>query len=152
MARVGLSLLERIVRQDRAVILVAVTAIVLLTGVYTISGVGMNMSALELTRMARPIGVAMNMEMVVDWTFSYAALIFIMWWVMMIAMMTPSAAPTLLLFAALRRSGSQVQSASADTGKFLAGYLLAWAAFSIFAACTMGIADERARFDPDADH
>ncbi len=30
-------------------------------------------------------------------------LVFAMWWVMMIAMMVPSAAPTILLFASIKR-------------------------------------------------
>lgn len=120
-------------RNERAVILASVAAIVALAGAYTVLGVGMDMSALDMTRMARRIGSPMQMQMVVDWTFYFAALIFLMWWIMMIAMMTPSAAPTLLLFAALRRHGDHAQGASLDTGKFLAGYLLAWAGFSVAA-------------------
>ncbi len=120
-------------RNERAVILASVAAIVVLAGAYTVLGVGMDMSALDMTRMARRIGSPMQMQMVIDWNSYFAALIFLMWWIMMIAMMTPSAAPTLLLFAALRRHGDHAQSASLDTGKFLAGYLLAWAGFSVAA-------------------
>ena len=125
---------ERLARNDGAVVIGAVTIIVLLSGAYTFWGVGMQMSAVDMTRMARPIGAPMAMGGPADWTLAYGGLIFLMWWIMMIAMMTPSAAPTLLLFAALRRNGGQNQNPSADAGKFLAGYLIAWGAFSLAAA------------------
>jgi predicted metal-binding membrane protein len=129
-----ISLVERVARNERAVILASVAAIVALAGAYTVLGVGMDMSAIDMTSMARRIGSPMQMDMVTDWTFSFAALICLMWWIMMITMMTPTAAPTLFLFSALRRHGDHAQSASLDTGKFLAGYLLAWAGFSVVAA------------------
>ena len=71
------------------------------------------------------------------WTPSYAALILVMWIVMMIAMMLPSAAPAILLAAALTRQaqgspgqGSRGQSA---VWLFALGYLAVWSAFSVFA-------------------
>jgi predicted metal-binding membrane protein len=129
----NISLVERIARNERTVILASVAAIVALAGAYTVFGVGMEMSALDMTRLARRIESPMQMQVVIDWTSYFSALIFLMWWIMMIAMMTPSAAPTLLLFAALRRHGEYAQSVSLDTGKFLGGYLLAWAGFSVAA-------------------
>jgi len=120
-------------RNERAVILASVAAIVVLAGTYTVMGVGMDMSAFDMMRMSRWIGSPVQMQMVIDWTSYFAVLTFLMWWIMMIAMMTPSAAPTLLLFAALRRHGDHTQSASLDTGLFLVGYLLAWAGFSLAA-------------------
>jgi predicted metal-binding membrane protein len=55
-----------------------------------------------------------------------------MWWVMMVAMMLPSAAPMILLYArAAAGHSSRFEPASAS---FLAGYLLAWGAFSLGAA------------------
>jgi predicted metal-binding membrane protein len=56
-----------------------------------------------------------------------------MWWIMMIAMMTPSAAPTILLFARVHRhsaTGAQAAGGAAPTGWFAAGYLAAWLVFS----------------------
>jgi predicted metal-binding membrane protein len=87
----------------------------------------MNMSALEMTGMARPIGAPMQMV----WTPAYAGLIALMWWVMMIAMMTPSAAPTLLLFTALKRHGADRGNTAFHSLLFLLGYLLIWALFSL---------------------
>jgi len=65
------------------------------------------------------------------WTPGYAAAMFAMWAVMMAAMMVPSAAPTLFLFAALRRHAGG--PAARDTALFVAGYVLAWTAFSVAA-------------------
>jgi len=127
------SLPEWLARHDQSVVLVCTALIVASAAIYTISGVGMKMSALDMTRMAGPIGKPMPMEMDQVWNGTYAALIFLMWWVMMIAMMTPSAAPALLLFAAVKRLGPEAATAPLMTGCFLGGYLIAWAAFSLAA-------------------
>lgn len=128
------SALERTLRNDRMIVLGAVIAVSGLALIYTLAGVGMNMSALEMTRMARPIGQPMTMAAVAVWTPSYAVLMFLMWWIMMIAMMTPSAAPTLLLYAALKRqSPRDGHRAIPLSWVFLTGYLIAWAAFSAIA-------------------
>jgi predicted metal-binding membrane protein len=137
-----------VARKERAVIIASVAAIVALAGAYTFLGVGMDMSALDMTRMAQWIGSPIQRQMVTGWTFYIAAVVFLMWWIMMIAMMTPSAAPTLLLFAALRRHGDHAQSASLDTGKFLAGYLMAWAGFSIVATAAQWVAQRNGLVSP----
>ncbi len=126
-------LAQRLVRRDKAIVLVCTALIVAGAAFYTVGGVGMNLSALEMTRMAAPVGEPMSMGMERAWTGTYATLIFLMWWVMMIAMMTPSAAPTLLLFAALKRLGPEGASGSLLSGFFLFGYLVAWAVFSLAA-------------------
>lgn len=125
---------ERLAARDRWIVATAVALIVLLTALYTVYGVGMTMSALEMTRMARPIGAPMQMGAPPVWTAGYALLIFLMWWVMMVAMMTPSAAPMLLLFTALKRRGPEAAQAVPFSLLFLGGYLLAWAGFSAVAA------------------
>ena len=124
---------ERVMARDTLVVTVAVLTIVLLAGLYTVNGVGMDMSALDMTRMAGPIGEPMIMGAAQTWTWGYALLIVLMWWVMMIAMMTPSAAPTLLLYTALKRHGSERASATALSLLFLSGYLLIWGGFSLLA-------------------
>ena len=63
-------------------------------------GAGMDMSAIEMTRMAGMDGWMMQPAV---WTPGYALLMVSMWWVMMVAMMLPSAAPMLLLFARVNR-------------------------------------------------
>ena len=120
--------------RDTWVVAGSVFAIVLMAGLYTITGVGMNMSALDMTMMAGPIGNPMAMGGSQPWSIGYTLLVFMMWWVMMIAMMTPSAAPTLLLYTALKRHGSERASATKLSLIFLAGYLLIWGGFSLLAA------------------
>ncbi len=124
---------ERLARNDQLVVLGAVALVVLLSGLYTVFGIGMDMTAVEMTRMARPIGEPMAMGSVKPWTAGYAMLVFVMWWVMMIAMMTPSAAPVLLLYTAIKRAGAQAGSAPLLSLLFLSGYLLVWAFFSAIA-------------------
>jgi len=79
----------------------------------------------------------------ITWTPGYALVLFSMWWLMMIAMMLPSAAPMVLLHAAVTRKGlaradDAGQSApshrlrSAATA-FFAGYLVMWGVFSLVA-------------------
>lgn len=121
---------ERLVRQDQRIVAFAAVLIALLAGIYTYFGVGMNMTALEMTRMAQPIGEPMSMGVQPVWTGKYVVLIFLMWWIMMIAMMIPSAAPMLLLYTALKRMGSEGDRAVPLSFLFLFGYLVAWAFFS----------------------
>lgn len=126
--------IERILRKDKFVVSSAVSVIVLLTGVYTVMGVGMDMSALEMTRIAGNNGMRLGMDTPVVWAPGYMALLFVMWLFMMIAMMTPSAAPTLLLFTALKRHGTDRMRAPLYCAVFLAGYILIWALFSMIAS------------------
>lgn len=66
-----------------------------------------------------------------EWTWGYGLAMLAMWTVMMAAMMVPSAAPAILLFAALRHHAGR--SAALPVGLFVAGYLLAWTVFSVVA-------------------
>ncbi|MCC7413143.1 MAG: DUF2182 domain-containing protein [Gammaproteobacteria bacterium] len=70
----------------------------------------------------------------VPWQPVHYLLTFAMWVVMMAAMMAPGVAPTVFLFAAMRRgrSGARLYL---DSSAFVAGYLVSWAAFS--AAATL---------------
>ncbi|WP_170409569.1 DUF2182 domain-containing protein [Ruegeria atlantica] len=124
---------ERLMRRERVIVLSGVSLIVLISAWYTIAGVGMNMTAAEMTRMAGPIGEPMQMGATPLWDLQYAILIFLMWWVMMIAMMTPSAAPAVLLYTAIKRAGPEKDKAARFSFCFLAGYLTAWAFFSLVA-------------------
>ena len=163
------------------VVSVSLLLVVVLSGIYTFLGIGMNMSALDMTRMSgvfsmpdastsmkmdmdgkmgmsmpsedmsadgnAPKDMGQNqsmmqvddqaaMQMQSSWSFNTTILMFAMWWLMMIAMMVPSAAPTLLLFHALKKLGSEAQRALPQTYLFLIGYLCAWAFFSV-AACLL---------------
>jgi predicted metal-binding membrane protein len=114
--------LEYLLRRDRLVVAVGLAVVVALAWVYLATGAGMD------TDMAD-----MAMVMPMPWSPFYAALVFVMWFVMMIAMMVPSAAPTVLLFATIRRRQKASVSPSAEAWIFFGGYLLIWAGFSLVA-------------------
>ncbi|MFL6745138.1 MAG: DUF2182 domain-containing protein [Sphingomicrobium sp.] len=69
------------------------------------------------------------------------AVVALMWAAMMVAMMTPSAAPTVLLYARVHRSADP--NARPPTMAFVSGYLLCWVAFAAVAAA-LQLALERA--------
>lgn len=122
--------LEAAARRDRLIVIGALTFVIALSWAYILSGAGMGMSALDMTRMSRS-GMAMMTPAV--WTPSYAVLMFFMWWVMMLAMMLPSAAPMVLLFAALNRKQREGGHPHVATSTFVLGYLTSWAGFSLIA-------------------
>lgn len=123
-------LLEAMLRRDRWVLAGALIVILALAWGWLVAGAGMEMSALEMTRMAGMDGWLMRPAV---WTPSYAALIATMWSVMMVAMMLPSAAPMLLFFARIHRRSAAARMPALPTALFAAGYLLAWGGFSIAA-------------------
>jgi predicted metal-binding membrane protein len=145
------AMLEAVLKRDRIVVVTALTAVIALSWAYLLAGAGMGMSAVEMTRMSQ-LGMArgmsegaitgMAMMTPAVWTLGYAVLMFFMWWLMMIAMMLPSAAPMVLLHAAVTRK----ERARADNGPnapshrllsatttFISGYLFIWGAFSLVA-------------------
>jgi predicted metal-binding membrane protein len=124
------SALESALRSDRILIMTGLGLVVLAAATYTILGIGMDLSALTMTRMAVAMpGMAMKQA---NWSLSYGLVVFFMWWVMMIAMMVPSAAPMVLIHAATGRK-QQVPKPLAATMLFLAGYLAIWAAYALLA-------------------
>ncbi len=125
------SAIERAVKRDRTIVLVALTAVVVLSWIYVLSGAGMGMSAFEMTRISD--GGAMGMMMPAEWSLEYAGVMFLMWWVMMIAMMLPSATPMVLLFAMMNRKQREKGNSYVPTALFASAYLVVWAFFSIVA-------------------
>ena len=136
--------LSTVLEKDNLIVYLSILLIIIITGVYTIFGIGMPMSAIEMTKMSGIFSIpssmdmdmnmgSNNMNMDMGLSFSMAISMFFMWWLMMIAMMTPSAAPTLLLFHNLKRIGSERKRALSYTYFFLSGYLIVWALFSLIA-------------------
>lgn len=68
-----------------------------------------------------------------QWDWFHLALLFAMWAVMMIGMMLPSAAPTLLLYAAVARKSEGGAHAPLRVYAFGVGYLAIWTLFSVVA-------------------
>ena len=133
---------ESFIQRDKIITIIAIAILVGATFTYTVLGVGMNMSAIQMTpglghsQMSMPNMSAMkNMAATpAVWSFNYSVLMFFMWWTMMIAMMLPSASPMILLYTALIRRTKKAKSIIRQVTSFICGYLLAWAAFSLFAA------------------
>jgi predicted metal-binding membrane protein len=139
---------ERLLRRDRIITLAGLAALCVLAWLYMVMGAELGMSAWEMTTLALfPHQQAPDMMPGMDagaaasapaaWELATWALMIAMWWTMMIAMMTPSAAPTILLYARVHRHAlarGQVQDKLAPTGAFATGYMLAWLGFSAAAA------------------
>jgi predicted metal-binding membrane protein len=125
------ALLEAIIRRDRFVLVTGIVVVSTLAWGWLVLGAGMDMSAIEMTRMAGMDGWMMQPAV---WTPAYALLMVSMWWVMMVAMMLPSAAPMLLLFGRVNRKEKAAGSPLMPTGAFTTGYLIAWGGFSVVAA------------------
>lgn len=116
-------LLEHLLRRDRLIVAIGTAAVAALAWAYLASGAGMDTEMMADMPDMAPM----------PWTPLYAALLFVMWWVMMVAMMAPSAAPTVLLYATVKRKQETASCAAMDAWIFLAGYLVTWAGFSVVA-------------------
>jgi predicted metal-binding membrane protein len=152
--------LERLLKRERVITLSGLAALCVLAWLYIVTGAGLGMSAWETTTLTlfphqqahdmTPGMPGMDMGTTAPrwmaWGAATWVLIIAMWWFMMIAMMTPSAVPTILLYARVHRHAleqDQVQDKLAPTGAFAAGYLLVWLGFAA-AAATLHWALERA--------
>jgi predicted metal-binding membrane protein len=107
-------LTSRILRHERAIVVMGVALLVLIGWWYIARGAGMDDGMAGMR--APPFGALV-----------------LMWWLMMVAMMLPSAAPAILLYARVRQMRN-ADAAIAQTWVFLAGYLAVWLLFSILAA------------------
>lgn len=123
-------MIEHLLKHDRRIVVACLIVVSLIAWGWMLAGAGMGMDGIEMTRHS-----LMNMNTMAReaWTPGYALLMFSMWWIMMIAMMLPSASPVVLLAAGIN---SRSQSGTRPYGSalaFAAGYLLAWAGFSVVA-------------------
>lgn len=119
---------ERVVRQDRLIVLSGLTVITLLSWIYLVRMAGsMNAAAADAAMHA-----AMGMPEMSEWGMAELVMLFLMWTVMMVAMMLPSAGPVILLVVGTyRRRGGNARALSVA---FASGYLTVWTAFSVIAA------------------
>ena len=148
--------LEGLLRRDKLVTCAAILLLIILASSYTIFGVGMSMSAIEMTPGLGQSTIAMptmeNMKKMMmepaSWSIGYGLLVFLMWWLMMVAMMLPSAAPMILLYTALIRRAQKTKNIITEVTLFISGYLLAWAAFSLFAAALQSQLEVRGWMSP----
>src|SRR5690348_8416215 len=87
------TVLEQVLRQDRLILVTALTVITGIAWFWVVIGAGTGMSTIGMTRRS---GMPDVSELIMEpaiWGPAYAGLMFAMWWVMMVAMMLPSATP-----------------------------------------------------------
>ena len=120
-------ILEATLRRDRYIVAAALLLITALSWAYLLQLVAdMDMPGMDSAAMAAMMAPR-------EWTPADFGYMLVMWIVMMVGMMTPSAAPMILLYARVARQATAQGTLFAATGWFAAGYLLAWAGFSLAA-------------------
>ncbi len=82
------------------------------------------------------------------WDFRHLVLLFAMWAAMMAGMMLPSAAPALMIYAAVIRRSPDGDRAAAHVYAFAGGYLLVWTAFSVAATVMQRVFAEALLISP----
>jgi predicted metal-binding membrane protein len=117
--------LTALLRHDRTLVLAGLAGVIALAWIWLFMGAGLHMDKMDM-------GGGQIMLMAPPWTPGYAVTIIVMWIVMMAAMMLPSAAPAILLVAALARQRGE-RNAVVSSWQFALGYLAIWAAFSLVA-------------------
>ena len=130
--------LESVLKRDRWVVLFGLGSITALSWLYTV----------YLAWRMQGMDMSMAMPQARSWGAVEALMMFLMWVVMMIAMMTPTAAPMILLFAAINRKRRERDAPYTPTAIFLTGYLLAWAGFSAVATLAQWGLHETALLSP----
>ncbi len=129
------SVLEAVLRRDRAIIIGALGVLTVLAWADLVWLTDdMSMGGMDMTgfRMI-PAGQSLMMPASEPWTPIEFVYVFLMWAVMMVGMMTPSAAPMILIYARVGRRAVMDGTPFAATAWFVGGYLLAWIAFSLAA-------------------
>ena len=134
--------LERTLRNDRRIVVIALACVISLAWFYILLGAGIGMTSSAMTSDGAMNVTGEVMVHATTWSVGYGVLMFFMWWIMMIAMMLPSAAPMILIFAAVNRRQRERELPYVRSGFFTIGYLACWAAFSL-AAATLHFALER---------
>jgi predicted metal-binding membrane protein len=122
--------LDVLLRRDRLVVVGALAALTVAAWLYLVH------LASAMSHMAMPDmpGMAMTMPAMHAWSWVELGALVVMWSVMMVAMMVPSAAPMILMFAAINRRRREQPGPLVPTAAFVAGYLLVWTGFSVLAS------------------
>lgn len=124
-------------RRDRAVVAVSLLGVAGLAWAYLLLPGGRG-TAMTVGKVMLPMA----------WTPGTFGIVAGMWIVMMIAMMLPSAAPMILLFAAMDRRRSAPASPYGATARFAFGYVLVWATFAAAATGAQWGLDRAALLSP----
>ena len=135
------SAIEALVRRDRLMVAAGLSAITALAWIYLLylaTGMDDMQSAMQTAAMPA----------LEPWSSADFAMMFVMWAVMMVAMMTPSAAPMILLYAAITRKTRTDGPPVAHSGAFLSGYLVVWTGYSALATTLQWALEQAALLSP----
>ena len=133
----GDAAIVRLLRRDRVVVTTALLSAVAVAWADLLLRAGPAAS--------RAMGRSM---MPMPWTLATFGVMALMWLAMMVAMMLPSAAPMILLFAAIDRKQAAAASSYGATGLFALAYLIVWAGFSIIATAAQSGLQQAALLSP----
>ena len=122
--------LEAALRNDRAILIVALAGVAGLAWGYMIR----EAQGMERTGICQCAGMAMSGPDTKPWSLLAIVPLFLMWVEMMVAMMIPSATPMILTFAKVNRQRREQERPFVPAGLFLLGYLIVWGGFSLLAA------------------
>src|SRR5581483_1075574 len=123
-------LLARVLANDRGLTIAALAVLLVLAWAYLLR------MAADMGNFASGMDGLIGFPVLYLWDLRVFALTFAMWAIMMTAMMLPGATPMILLFAAITSRQRQAGQAAPSALVFVAGYLAAWAAFSVL--CVFG--------------
>jgi predicted metal-binding membrane protein len=118
--------LDSLLRRDQVVVRAALVALVVASWAYLVYLASAMTNMADMANMAMPAVHA--------WSWVEIAALVVMWSVMMVAMMTPSAAPMIVMFAAIHRRRVAAGRPAVATAIFVVGYLVIWTIFSVVAA------------------
>jgi predicted metal-binding membrane protein len=127
-----------VLRRDRIVVALALILLTVLAWSYLLwLSADMGMGGMDMSdfRMI-PSGLGLMVPAHTPWLTIEFAFVFVMWTVMMVGMMVPSAVPMILMYARVGRCTKAQGTPFGATAYFGIGYVLVWAAFSLFATLT----------------
>jgi predicted metal-binding membrane protein len=107
---------------------------------------------LYLILMARNMSMPAHMDIaalqIKQWSAGYFRMMLSMWVIMMVGMMLPSAAPIILIYAAVARKSEKQGMPVASSGVFALGYIVIWVIFSLLATIAQWGLDQVALLSP----
>ncbi len=132
-------LVNNLPRRDLVVISASLTGVTILSWVYLV---------IMAREMSSPESLCMASMQIQSWDVSYFWMMFLMWAIMMVGMMVPSAAPMILIYAAVARKAKKEGMPMASTGAFAAGYIFMWTVFSLLVTLAQWQLDRAALLSP----
>jgi predicted metal-binding membrane protein len=148
-------ILDRLPRHERAAVLAGLAGTATLAWIYLLwmaADMSADMAAMPMDGTGATGGMAGLTAFVEPrfavWSAADAVMMTVMWAIMMVGMMLPSATPTILLYATVRRRQRAKGRSVAPVSAFTAGYLAAWTVFSLVATALQWALESLALLSP----